>query len=357
MKTIVLTGGGTAGHVTPNLALLPGLEAEGYTVHYIGSETGIEKELALKAGIFYHHIATGKMRRYLNAKSLGKNFTDLFRVVKGAGEARAALKKIKPDLLFSKGGFVSVPVTAAARTLGIPVVIHESDLTPGLANRLSFPFARAICASFPETMERLPARKAVLTGAPIRRELFSGDRIKGAAYCGFNGKKPVLMMTGGSSGSAALNGCLRDALDDLLPDFDIVHLCGKGHVDEAKSRPGYLQFAYVKDELKDLFALCDLVVSRAGANTVCELAALRKPHLLIPLSRRASRGDQIANADSFAKQGFSLVLAEEELTAATLSARIRGLYRDRERYRSAMEQNPLADGTRNVLDVIGKNMA
>ena len=304
MKKIVLTGGGTAGHVTPNIALLPKLRELGYEIHYIGSYDGIEKKLIADFDIPYYGISTGKLRRYFDVK----NFTDPFRVVKGFSEAKKILKQIKPDIVFSKGGFVSVPVVRAAASLKIPCIIHESDMTPGLANKLCIPVATKVCCNFPETLQNLPADKAVLTGSPIRGELTKGNKIAGLDLCGFSANQPVIMVIGGSLGAANVNKAVRDALPALLKDFQVVHLCGQGKVDNLLlNTKGYKQFEYVKAELKDLFAMADVVISRAGANAICELLALKKPNLLIPLVS-GSRGDQILNAKSFEAQGFSLSL-------------------------------------------------
>ena len=230
-KKIVLTGGGTAGHITPNIALLPRLEQKGYDVFYIGSYDGMEKRLMADFQIPYYGISTGKFRRYFDLK----NFTDPFRVLKGFAEARKILKDIQPDLVFSKGGFVAVPVVRAAASLKIPCVIHESDMTPGLANKLCIPVAKKVCCNFPETLRTLPASKAILTGSPIREELLHGNREAAYRLCGFDSSKPVLMVIGGSLGSAAINQAVRESLPALLADFQIVHICGKDKIDNLLS--------------------------------------------------------------------------------------------------------------------------
>ena len=349
MKRIVLTGGGTAGHVTPNLALLPALRERGYDIRYIGSKEGIEKKLIQDAGIPYDGISSGKLRRYFDLK----NFTDPFRVLKGFGEARKLLKKYRPDVIFSKGGFVSVPVVLAAKRLKIPVIIHESDMTPGLANRISFPAASKVCCNFPETLQNLPPEKAVATGCPIRAELLSGSRLRGLELTGFSPDQPVLLVIGGSLGSVKVNAAVRQALPRLLETFQVLHICGKKNLDESlKGTPGYRQFEYVSEPLKDLFALADVVISRAGANAICELLALRKPNLLIPLSAAASRGDQILNAESFRKQGFSAVLPEEELSEERLLEAVGQVYRDRSRYIEAMEKSSLGNAVETIAQML-----
>lgn len=348
-KKILLTGGGTAGHVTPNLALLPYLRAEGYEVVYIGSEKGIERTLIEAEGVPYYSISTGKLRRYLSKE----NIKDMFRVAKGIHDAKRLIKKLKPDLVFSKGGFVAVPVVLGAKSNHVPVIIHESDITPGLANKIAMPSARVVCTTFPETLQYVPKGKGVHTGTPIRKELFEGSREKGLSACGFGGEKPVLLMMGGSLGAVKLNQCLRESLPKLLQTFDVIHLCGKGNVDESLlDTAGYRQFAYVSEGLNDLFAAADLIVSRAGSNSISEFLALKKPHLLIPLSARASRGDQILNAASYEKQGFARVLDEDELTAERMQAEITALYENKDTYITAMEQAASGDGVEAVLTQI-----
>lgn len=349
MKRIILTGGGTAGHVTPNIALLPRLKEEGYDIHYIGSYDGIEKKLIRDMQIPYYGISSGKLRRYFDIK----NFTDPFKVLKGLKEATKIMKELKPDVVFSKGGFVSVPVVYAAKRAKIPVIIHESDMTPGLANKLSIPFASKVCCNFPETMQYLPEEKAILTGSPIRKELLSGNKITGLDYCNFTANKPVIMVIGGSMGAVAVNNAVRSALPKLLESFQVVHICGKGKIDEALNHTrGYVQFEYVSEELKDLFAMADVVISRAGANAICELLALRKPNLLIPLSAQASRGDQILNARSFEKQGFSMVLEEEKINDEILIESVQKLYKNRSKYLEAMSASKQADSIEVIIKLL-----
>jgi UDP-N-acetylglucosamine--N-acetylmuramyl-(pentapeptide) pyrophosphoryl-undecaprenol N-acetylglucosamine transferase len=349
MKHIVLTGGGTAGHVTPNIALIPKLQEMGYTISYIGSYEGIEKKLIEELGIPYYGIASGKLRRYFDLK----NFSDPFRVLKGFAQARKLLKELNPDVVFSKGGFVTVPVVVAAKKCKIPAIIHESDMTPGLANRLCLSSAAKICCNFPETVENLPKDKAILTGTPIRQELLSGDAEAGRRFCGFDSSRPVLMVIGGSLGAASVNENIRKILPKLLEEFQVIHLCGKGKMDESLTgTAGYVQYEYIKEELPDLFALADVVISRAGANAICEINALHKPNLLIPLSAKASRGDQILNARSFERQGFSMVLEEEEITEETLLSSIRKLYANRQSYIDAMAKSRQLDSISQIADLI-----
>ena len=348
MKHIVLTGGGTAGHVTPNIAMIPRLKELGYKISYIGSYEGIEKKLIEELGIPYYGISSGKLRRYFDVK----NFTDPFRVLKGCMEAKKLMKELKPDVVFSKGGFVTVPVVIAASRRKIPTFIHESDMTPGLANKICIPFATKVCCNFPETISNLPKDKAVLTGTPIRQELLTGSKEKGLAFTGLSPDKPVILIIGGSLGATAVNEAVRSILPELLEDFQVVHLCGKGKLDEnLKNTKGYVQYEYIKKELADLFALADIVISRAGANAICELSALNKPNLLIPLSARASRGDQILNARSFEHLGYSKVLEEEEITKDSLLDAVHDLYENRESYITAMSSSKHKDSIELIVQL------
>jgi UDP-N-acetylglucosamine--N-acetylmuramyl-(pentapeptide) pyrophosphoryl-undecaprenol N-acetylglucosamine transferase len=349
MKTIVLTGGGTAGHVTPHLALLPRLMKEGWQAHYIGTKDGIERGLIEgRDGIAYHAISSGKLRRYFSPR----NLTDPFRVLAGFFQAFRILGRIRPDIVFSKGGFVAVPVVAAAWMRGIPVLAHESDLTPGLANRISARFAKKVATTFPECAAAL-GKKGVHTGTPMRAELFSGSRDAGLKLAGFPGDKPVLLMMGGSQGAQSVNDALRAALPKLLPRMDVLHLCGKGKRDEhLDGTPGYFQAEYLDAELPDALAAADLILSRAGANAIGEFLALKKPMLLVPYPKGASRGDQILNAENYAARGLARVLPQEKLTPDTLAEALFALMGQAEEIRRAMREAPAADGTGAVLQLI-----
>ena len=337
------------GDESSNIALLPRLKELGYDIQYIGSYTGIEKELIEPFGIPYHGISSGKLRRYFSVQ----NFTDPFRVLKGFREAHKLIRQLKPDVIFSKGGFVSVPVVLAGKRCKVPVIIHESDMTPGLANKIAIPSAAKVCCNFPETLKSLPEGKAVLTGSPIRQELLSGNKIAAMDMCHFTSDKPVILVIGGSLGAVAVNNAVREALPELLKDFQIIHLCGKGKMDESlKDVEGYCQFEYIKNELRNLFALADIVISRAGANAICELLALHKPNLLIPLSANASRGDQILNARSFERQGFSLVLEEEQLTKETLLNAVKTLYENRTTFINSMKNSGQQDSIGTIIKLI-----
>ncbi len=351
MKRLLMTGGGTAGHVTPNLALIPRLKALGYELHYVGQASGIERDLTLKAPLTYHAISAGKLRRYFDLQ----NFVDIARVLHGFTQALSLIKKLRPHLVFSKGGYVSSPVVWAAWVNRVPTIIHESDITPGLANRLAMPFANQICYSFPEAADKLPAHKAVYTGIPIRETLYTGDKDSGLRLCEFQNlaPKPTILVMGGSQGAQAINTALRATLDQILARFNICHLCGAGGINkELEAKPGYKQFTYVQEELPHLLALADVVVSRAGATTLFELRALKKPPLLIPLSLKASRGDQVLNAQSFTQQGFSHTLLEEDLTPETLLQNIITTYNDREALVRTMQKSGISGGSSAVERVI-----
>ena len=351
MKRIVLTGGGTAGHVTPNLALVPHLNKLGFDIHYIGSYNGIEKTLIEDKGIPYHQIASGKLRRYKDIK----NLTDPFRVVKGVGQATKLIRKLKPDIIFSKGGFVTVPVILGAKMNRVPSIIHESDMTPGLANKISIPFATKVCTTFAETLEHLPQDKAVLTGTPIREDILQGNRAKGLMLCDFDDNKPILLMTGGSLGAVRINDALRKSLDHILKRYQLVHLCGKNnYMKELENIKGYKQFEYVHDEMADILAMSDVVISRSGANIISELLALKKPHILIPLPASASRGDQILNAASFEKHGYSFVLDEENMSGKTILDAIDTVYENKNKYIDHMSHSKSSNGINNILTLINQ---
>lgn len=348
-KTIALTGGGTAGHVTPHLALLPRLLADSWQVHYLGTPNGIERGMMEgRAGVSYHPVASGKLRRYFS----WQNLTDPFRVIQGFFQAYGILGRLRPDVLFSKGGFVAVPVVLAAWLRGIPILAHESDLTPGLANRISARFVDKVACTFPECAQRI-GKKGIHTGTPLRPELLLGDRQKGLALAGFTGEKPVLLVMGGSQGAQAINEALRAALPGLLPRLDILHICGKGKLaDNLVGTPGYYQVAFVADDLPHVLAAADLVLSRAGATAIGEFLALTKPMLLVPYPKGASRGDQIVNADNYKNRGFAQVLPQEELNKDRLQQALDQLMEQAKQLRAQMAREPNADGTQAVYALI-----
>lgn len=316
MTKIAFTGGGTVGHVSVNLSLIPTALSQGYEALYIGSKNGIEREMieSQLPEIKYYPISSGKLRRYISLE----NAKDVFKVLKGILDARKVLKKEKPDLLFSKGGFVSVPVVIAAKSLNIPTIIHESDLTPGLANKIALKFAKKIYTTFEETLNYLPKEKADFIGATIREDLKNGNAHNGYQLTGFNENKKVLLVMGGSLGSKKLNSIIRENLDALLQQYQVIHLTGKGLKDAQVKKSGYIQYEFVKEDLTDLLAITDTVISRAGSNAIYEFLTLRIPMLLVPLGLDQSRGDQIDNANHFADKGYAKAIDEERLTAQIL---------------------------------------
>lgn len=331
---ILLTGGGSAGHVSVNLALIPMLIRAGWEIIYLGSFNGIERELISNIPeVSYYGISTGKLRRYFDRK----NFTDIFCVLKGITEAYKIVRQEKPQIVFSKGGFVSVPAVFGSRLNNVPIITHESDLTPGLANRINMNFAQKICTTFPDTLEYLPQDKGEFIGAIVRPELNTGNSKRGRAFCQFDSTKPVILVAGGSLGSLYINKTVRLLLDSLLEEFQIIHICGKDNIERNLECKGYRQFEYISKELPDLMSLCDLVISRAGANFIFEFLSLKKPMILIPLSKKSSRGDQIENAKAFKKQGFAEIIFEENLTKDSLLNSIHTVFSNRKEYAKNME--------------------
>ena len=348
-KRIIFTGGGTAGHVTPNIALIEPLLREGWEVHYIGSENGMERGLiAALSGVTYHGISTGKLRRYFS----WQNFIDPFRVIKGYFQARKLIREIQPSVIFSKGGFVSVPVVLGAGK--VPVVAHESDYSPGLSNRIATRFTDKVCLSFEDTLQHVSKGKGIFTGTPIRPALYDGDRERALAFTGLTGEQPVLLVMGGSLGAQKLNELVRAALPLLCERYDIIHLCGKGRNDRDCVACGYHQYEYIDKELPDLFALSDVVLSRAGANSVFELLALNKPSVLVPLTSASSRGDQLLNANYMEKKGYAKVVDQNTATTDSLVAAIDEVYQQRAQYAERMCEDTRSDGTQTILTIIKK---
>ncbi|WP_072327320.1 MULTISPECIES: undecaprenyldiphospho-muramoylpentapeptide beta-N-acetylglucosaminyltransferase [unclassified Paenibacillus] len=353
MRKIVFTGGGSAGHVTPNLALMARLKAAGWDIAYIGSKDGMESEIVEQAGVPFYPIASGKLRRYFDVK----NFKDPLNVLKGICQSYRLLRRLKPDLVFSKGGFVSVPVVIGSWLNRIPVIIHESDYTPGLANKIAMPLATSVCVTFPETMRHIKGEKAVCTGLPIREPIMRGNAWSGLSLCDFHQQKPVLLVVGGSLGAQKINETVRATLDRLLEKFQVIHICGKGNISlDHEGRRGYKQFEYVQEQLPDLFAASDAVVSRGGSTSIFELLALRKPMLLIPLTLWTSRGDQLLNAESFRQQGFARVLFEENLTPESLLREALETMKNGEELRRRMASATYVDGTDAILRLIDHHL-
>ena len=351
MKRIVLTGGGTTGHVTPNLALIDPLEQSGWRIDYIGSEQGIERTMMEKEGIAYHAIRTGKLHRYLT----WKNILAPFQVMKGIVQAFQHLRRLRPDVVFSKGGFVAFPVVLSAWLLKIPVIAHESDLTPGLANRLCFPFVNQLCLAFAGTQQHFKKhhQRIQVTGTPIREVLFHGQKLRALKHCGWDGSKPVLLVMGGSLGSQMMNQHIRQVLPTLIKTFHVIHLCGPGKRDVALDNiADYFQCEYAFEEMPDFLAASDVVVSRSGANSLYELLALAKPHVLIPLSKKASRGDQIENAHYFEQQGISVVIEEQHLTSERLQQDIERVFHESDERIRRMKVLNTQSATEQIMEMI-----
>lgn len=349
MKKIILTGGGTAGHVMPHLALIPHLLEKGYHIDYIGSKSGIERSLIEKENLPYYSISSGKLRRYFSFK----NFTDVFSIIIGIIQSIFLIRRLSPSVVFSKGGFVTVPVVIGAWINRVPIVIHESDLTPGLANKIALKFTSKICTTFPETLNYLPKNKGVYTGAPIRETLFTGDKIKALEFTGLSSTKPIILVTGGSLGAKAINHSLREILPDLLSNYQVIHLCGKENISyKHENINGYKQYEFIGEQMADIYAASTLVISRAGSNTITELLALKKLNILIPLPANQSRGDQLQNADIFQKAGFSKILLQETLTPKTLLNAIDNLMKNQDTYIQAMSHANRQNGVTAILSII-----
>ncbi len=350
MPSIIFTGGGTAGHVAPNVPLIQEFKHKGWDVAYIGSADGIEKGMIEPMCIPFHAVSSGKLRRYMSIK----NFVDPFKIIWGIWQAFFLLNKLKPTVIFSKGGFVAFPVVVGAWLNRIPVVAHESDMSPGLANRLCFPFVNKICLTFEAGKKHFKAQdKVVVTGTPIREQLFTGNRAKGLELCGFNAEKPCLLVIGGSLGAGSINKAIRDALPQLTTHYQVIHLCGKGKVDASlNGLSGYKQFEYANEELADLFAAASIVVSRSGANSLYEILALGKPHILIPLSAQVSRGDQIQNARYFQKLGISLVIDDRDLNAEKLLNALQQLEQNKQDIQNKLKALNIKSATEQVIAII-----
>ncbi len=350
-KKVVLTGGGSTGHVSVNLALIPRLLDEGWDITYFGSKQGIERKLLADfPEVRYEAISTGKLRRYFS----WTNVADAFRVVAGTFQAWARLRRIRPSVIFSKGGFVSVPVVYAGHFNKIPSITHESDLTPGLANKLCYRYVHEVMLTFEESMKYVPAEKAFYLGPVIREQIRGGSAERGRRKYGFDGTKPILVVLGGSLGAGAVNQCIWDNLDALLARFDILHGTGAGKGDASVQRPGYVQVDYIQDGMNDTLAMADIIISRAGSNAIFEFLYYQKPMLLIPLPTSQSRGDQILNAERFAEKNYARVLLEENLTPETLRSGIEELYREREHIISAQQTFDFSDGVATIIAELEK---
>lgn len=354
-KLIVLTGGGTAGHVMPNLALAPELKRAGFSLAYIGSR-GIEEELVKHAGIRFFQIRSGKLRRYFAFA----NLFDVLWVAVGIFQSFLLILRLRPACVFSKGGFVAVPVSIGAWLAGVPVVSHESDVSPGLANRIISRFARMNLYAFPETLGYLFGRPSRCVGIPVRPEIYLGERSKGLQLCGWSGSGldshlPVVLFMGGSQGAKFINEVLVSSLPELLKFCRVIHLTGRGKMNVAQLealpvevRSRYKFFDFLNQEMPDVLAASDLAVCRAGANSIFELLAIRKPMILIPLEK-GSRGDQVLNAASFNQQGLAKVLRESEITLDQFVSTIRGAFGSLEVFRTNIKSDFTREGAAQAI--------
>lgn len=348
-KEIIFTGGGSAGHVTPNIALIEKFHEKGWDVNYIGSKNGIEKELISNLGVSYHPISCGKLRRYFSLQ----NFLDIFKVIYGIFQSIILCYKLKPDVVFSKGGFVSLPVVLAAKILRIPIVIHESDMTVGLTNKICLPLATKVCTTFPDTKNQIKNKeKVVTTGTPIRKDFFAGDAKVGRDVCGFNDDKKIILVFGGSLGAEKINKTIHEILPDILKDFQVVHICGKEKTDESLNYPGYKQFEYLNEKFPHVLAAADMVISRSGANSIYELVIMRKPNILLPLGTKSSRGDQVVNAEYALKKGFSEVIHDLDLSAKSLMDKIKVIEKRSVDMIKAMEEFEKLPTVEMIYDLI-----
>lgn len=345
MATIVLTGGGTAGHCTPHLALLPHLKKYFEKIYYIGSKNGIEKNIIETKDIPYFSISCVKFNR----SNLLSNVKIPFILYNGIKQAKKILIELKPDVVFSKGGYVSLPTIIAASKLNIPVLTHESDFTLGLANKISSKYCKKILTSFPETAKTI--KNGLFVGSPIRKFDNSIDRSEKLKCFSLSGDKPILLVTGGSQGSKAINGVLRESLSELLPKFDIIHLCGKNNIDKKITKKGYVQLEFT-DKIDYAFDVCTICVSRAGANTLFELLYKKIPCLLIPLPKGNSRGDQVLNAEYFYKKGSVCVLNQDCLTSKSFVNQLNSLYSNRYNIKRNLEENPINDESEKIAKII-----
>lgn len=348
VKHIVVTGGGTAGHVIPSIPIIQRLLADGLKVSFIGSTSGLEELLVEGVELDFYGITTGKLRRYFSFE----NLVDAFRVFVGIWQAFGLIRRIKPVVVFSKGGYVAFPVVFAAWLNRVPVVAHESDLTPGLANRLCLPFVKSLCLNFPETSVR--ARNVLVTGTAVRPDLLNGDAEQGRIWLGAPQAARVLVVVGGSLGAAAINQVVRESLARLCETYFVVHVCGAHQIDESYDRPGYAQYEYIANEWGDVLATADLVISRSGANALYELLALKKVNILIPLSRRVSRGDQIENAEMAERRGWSFVVPEENLNTDTLLSAVEFVERDRAYWLNNLQTFEVRDSVTLIYEELAR---
>ena len=349
-KTIVITGGGTAGHITPNIPLIKEFVAQHWNVHCIILDNDFERRLLDFPEIKFHKISAGKLRRYFDFK----NFLDALIIIKAIFHSYVLIKKIKPNIIFSKGGYIAFPVVLSGWLNRIPVIIHESDSTPSLTTKMCILFARLVCKGFDETKGwefPLLFKKTVYTGIPLRDDILQVKHLKYA-----DGHKLRIFIMGGSLGAVIINKVVRNNILVLTKYFEIYHVCGKNKIGKAyKNVSGYHQYGFVHKEITKLLSKIDLVVCRGGATTLQEMLYLKIPMLVIPLVKRVSRGEQIANAIYFANKGVAEVLFEEKLSCKTLLDKLFYMQKNINKYKHNMQKSKLPDSTMKIIRLIRSN--
>jgi len=348
-KHIVFTGGGTLGHVMPNLPLIEHYQQEGWDVSYIGSKKGEEREKIEALGIRYYAIRTGKLRRYFD----WQNFLDIFNVVMAIVQSFFILLKIRPNVVFSKGGYVALPPVVGAWLMRVPIVIHESDMTPGLTTKLSKRFAKKVCVSFQNAAKYFEKSKVTWTGLPVRNLVFEANRARGLEVSGFDGTRPILLTFGGSLGAEFLNTMVREQVKNgKLSAYDVINICGREKLDQSMKFDNYVQFESLADDFLHIMQAADLVITRGGATSLFELLAMQKIHVIVPLSKRASRGDQIHNARYFSELGVSSFIEEEEYTWEAMEQLMTTTLANKNNILDKIEQLEFANATQKVINVI-----
>lgn len=342
MKTIVLTGGGTAGHIMPNIALLDELKKHFNKIYYIGT-SGMEKNIVKKYNIPFYEITASKFTRKLSFKL----FALPFKLLKSISEAKKILKQLNVDVIFSKGGYVSVPVAIAGKKLNIPVVTHESDLSMGLANRIITKYAKKVCVSFPITANK--NKKCIYTGSPIRKCIFEGNKQNVLKECNFDTNKPTILFVGGSLGAKAINDFVTEYIDKLTQKYNILHIAGKNTNEINKKNYRKVKFA---NNIQDYFSASDIVISRSGANTIFELCSIEKPMILIPLPKGNSRGDQVENAKYFADNNLAYVLPQEKLNYTNIVYEIEKTLTNKEKLKNNMKKLDIKNANKKIVDII-----
>ena len=348
MPKIIFTGGGSAGHVTLNLALIPWFIENKWEIDYIGSKGGMEQELVAKfPTVKYHGIMTGKLRRYFSLQ----NFIDAIKIPIGCLQATYLIHKLNPDIIFSKGGFVSFPVVIGGFINRKKIFMHESDLTPGLANKLSLPFVNTFFTTFPETIKSVKQKNKVeCVGPVLSNRLFNGKKEEGAKFSKLDLNKPTIMVIGGSLGAKSLNDAVKNNFEEILKKYQLIHIAGKNGFNSELNANGYVQYEYIDKELKDLIALSDVVISRAGSNSIFELASLNKPMILVPLPNTASRGEQSLNAKNFANKGYAEIIKDEDISNPDiLFPTLEKVFKNKDIYTQKMKNNPVKITSSQIL--------